>query len=104
LLEKAVNHKGDSSIIGAIIAFVFIYMGEELAFIGNYPELKKIRMGGNLTIEYTMTGEPENLYIAPMMLIAFVENVLNTGCAPMNQKTHLKLEPGSPVIPCSFLL
>ena len=69
----------------------FVFLKEELAFIGNYIELEKIRLGANFTLEYTITGEPENLYIAPMLLIAFVENVFKHGVGANESKNLFKI-------------
>lgn len=52
---------------------------EELTFIENYIEFEKLRLGNNFTTSYMITGDTANLYIAPMILITFVENVFKHG-------------------------
>jgi len=57
----------------------FVPLKEEISFIENYIELEKLRLGSNFTINYSTSGESANLYIAPMMLITFVENIFKHG-------------------------
>jgi len=69
----------------------YVLLKEEMAFIGNYIELEKLRLGGNFALEYTITGEPGNLYIAPMLLIAFVENVFKHGVGATESKNTIEI-------------
>jgi hypothetical protein len=57
----------------------FVPIKEEIKFIENYIELEKLRLGSNFTLNYKTTGVDSNLFIAPMILITFVENVFKHG-------------------------
>lgn len=47
---------------------------KELSYVENYIELQKIQLEGRGEIIYEVHGEIDQLEIAPMMLISFIEN------------------------------
>ncbi|WP_103068181.1 sensor histidine kinase [Aquimarina sediminis] len=47
---------------------------KEIQYIQNYVSLEKIRLEDKTDIKLEVSGEFSNLYIAPMLLIVFVEN------------------------------
>ena len=47
---------------------------KELDYIDNYLHLQKLQYGNQELVEYTLTGEPERIEVAPMLFIPFVEN------------------------------
>ncbi|MFD1140120.1 sensor histidine kinase [Larkinella insperata] len=54
---------------------LFVPLSEELAYITNYIEFEKIRIGERLTLTTSIENTlPADLPIAPMLLIVFVEN------------------------------
>lgn len=53
----------------------FVPLRDELAYIKNYVEFERIRMGNKLVISMDLDETlVENLRIAPMLLIVFIEN------------------------------
>lgn len=66
-----------------------VLLKEELEFIENYINLEKLRLGKNTTIVYSFNGSSDNLYIAPMILIPFVENVFKHGVAAIDENKLL---------------
>ena len=57
-----------------------IGLDKELAYIQNYLDLERNRLSGqDVSIEYAQTGNFENYQIAPLLLIAFVENAFKHG-------------------------
>lgn len=52
---------------------------KELALLDNYISLQKIRLGENLKIKRSITGQVEGQMIAPLLLITFVENAFKHG-------------------------
>lgn len=64
---------------------------EEITFIENYIKLEELRLGSNFTIEYKIMGESGNLYIAPMLLIAFVENIFKHGVCTNESKNVFEI-------------
>ncbi len=67
----------------------------ELSFIKNYIELEKLRLGNNFSLEYSVRGKSANLFIAPMILIPFVENVFKHGVSAQSKNEfEIKIELG----------
>ena len=52
---------------------------KELNYIENYLELEKIRHGDKCNIKFSVKGDAENKYIAPLMFIPFIENSFKHG-------------------------
>lgn len=57
----------------------FVPLNSELACIGDYIDLQKLRLGKKVTLHYTVSGELGTQLIAPLMLITFIENVFKYG-------------------------
>ena len=51
----------------------------EIDFLKNFIELQKIRLGKDYPIYFEVKGEIENIYIAPLIFISFVENAFKYG-------------------------
>jgi len=47
---------------------------KELDYIDNFLHLQKLQYGNQELVEYTLSGEPEQIEVAPMLFIPFVEN------------------------------
>ncbi|MFC0515149.1 sensor histidine kinase [Mucilaginibacter angelicae] len=52
----------------------YVAVQKELDYISNYVELEKIRLSDKTDIKLEITGDYTDLYIAPLLLIIFVEN------------------------------
>jgi sensor histidine kinase YesM len=57
----------------------FVPLNEEINYINNFIELQKLRLESKIKFEYTYEGEFNELQIAPMLLIPFVENAFKHG-------------------------
>ena len=51
-----------------------IPLKKELEYIDNYMALQKLQYFNDDLVEYTITGNPENIEVAPMLFIPFIEN------------------------------
>jgi len=79
-----------------------IYHGEsknvdlkkETDLIRNYIELENLRYGDRLTVDFHINGNPENIRIAPLLLLPLVENSFKHGISKSrgNQQLTIKLE------------
>lgn len=49
-------------------------LAKELEYIDNYLALQKLQYFNNDLVEYSVSGNPENIEIAPMLFIPFIEN------------------------------
>lgn len=52
---------------------------EELAFVQNYLDLERIRMGEPVRMKLEVVGDPEAIEVAPLLLLPFVENAFKHG-------------------------
>jgi hypothetical protein len=59
-----------------------VALSEELAYIGHYVALQKLRVDESVPIQYTTEGTPNGLQIAPLVLISFIENGFKYGVSP----------------------
>ncbi|MDX1585506.1 MAG: histidine kinase [Balneolaceae bacterium] len=52
----------------------FVRLEKEIRYLEDFIELQKLRLEGRGDVSMTVTGNPENYRIAPLLLVAFVEN------------------------------
>lgn len=57
----------------------FISLEREAAYIRDFIDLQKLRLGQNMQVDFTVTGNTENKSIAPLILMSFVENTFKYG-------------------------
>jgi len=55
---------------------------KELDYLTNYIELQQARLGDTTMVDFTKSGNPEALTIAPLILVSFVENAFKYGVNP----------------------
>lgn len=88
LLRHSVYQKSD----------VFVPLKEEIGYIRNYIEFEKIRLDDRLDLTLHI-DEPDNLEIAPMLLIVFVENAFkhskNTTDSKVVMEVNLRVWEGN---------
>ncbi|GAB3551605.1 sensor histidine kinase [Spirosoma fluminis] len=59
-----------------------VSLPHELAYIGHYVALQRLRLSDTVPIQYTTLGNPNGLHIAPLLLISFIENAFKYGISP----------------------
>lgn len=71
-----------------------VLLQKEINYIKNYLELEKIRLGENFDIDFQVEGEANELKIAPLMFIPFIENSFKHGMNNLltNGFVHIKLK------------
>jgi hypothetical protein len=57
----------------------FVSLEKEIGYISDFIELQKLRFGKNVPVHFSIHGETKGLRIAPLILIAFVENAFKYG-------------------------
>lgn len=57
----------------------FVPVEKEIACINDFIALQKLRLGKKVTLDYTLTGEYGNIKVAPLILMAFIENTFKHG-------------------------
>jgi two-component system LytT family sensor kinase len=58
-----------------------VALTKELQYLQNYIDLQKIRFGKKSYIDFKVNGKVEHQQIAPLLLIAFIENAFKHGIA-----------------------
>lgn len=59
-----------------------VLLGKELAYIGHYIALQKLRLAETVQLSYTTTGQTQGKTIASLILISFIENAFKYGVNP----------------------
>lgn len=57
----------------------FVWLEDELDFLRDYIDLQKLRLGANTEVRFVTEGDVAGRRIAPLILVAFVENVFKYG-------------------------
>lgn len=57
----------------------FVPIEKEVACINDFIELQKLRLSKKVALDYTLTGEYGNTKVAPLILMAFIENAFKHG-------------------------
>lgn len=69
-----------------------VSLSQEIACMTDYVDLQRLRLTQKTTIEYEIKGDAENKKIAPLILMAFVENVFKYGVSNhRNNKLVIRL-------------
>lgn len=66
-------------------------LDKELQMILEYINLEKIRYGNKLDLHYLVTDETKDVYIAPLLLLPFVENCFKHGTSNVLQNPWINL-------------
>ena len=66
---------------------------KEIKFIQDYIDLQQVRLTDKVSINFTVSGEVENMQIAPLIFIPFVENAFKYGIsAKENSEINISVE------------
>ncbi|RYG48572.1 MAG: histidine kinase, partial [Chitinophagaceae bacterium] len=57
----------------------FVNLDSEIDCLRDYIDLHRIRLGNTTTVNFTVTGDPRDLTVAPLLLMTFVENAFKYG-------------------------
>lgn len=69
----------------------YVRLDKEIAFIGSYIELEKLRYSEKTRINWLATGELEGKKIVPMLLIQLVENGFKHGLSDKDADSWLEM-------------
>lgn len=64
---------------------------KEIEYIENYISLERLRLSNQIPIELKLTGDPQGVTIAPLILITFLENAFKHGVNGNNPKAWVKV-------------
>ncbi len=65
---------------------------KELHFIESYLALERVRHGERVDIRFETTGNFQHQFIAPLLLISFVENAFKHGAGKTREKAFVRVE------------
>lgn len=71
---------------------LFVPLSDELAYINNYIDFEKIRIGERLIINTKIDQATEDIQIAPMILIIFIENAFKHSKNSVDQNIYIDIE------------
>ncbi|MEJ7827892.1 MAG: histidine kinase [Segetibacter sp.] len=69
----------------------FVPLEKELKMIQDHIGLEKVRYGDRLAMDVSIEGDYKNKFIAPLLLIPFVENCFKHGISMMRGKQWIRL-------------
>lgn len=56
-----------------------VALTKEIEYIKSYVALQQLRLTEEVTVDFTVSGDPDNIYIPPFLLISFIENAFKHG-------------------------
>jgi len=65
----------------------FVSLEKEINYIRDFVDLQKIRLGDTAAVQFDISGEFLGKRIAPLILIAFIENAFKHGVNPEEKST-----------------
>lgn len=60
----------------------FVSLNKEIEYINDYIALQKLRLNDTINLKVTIQGDLMNKYIAPLLLITYIENAFKYGINP----------------------
>lgn len=69
-----------------------VLLHQEIRFLQSYIELEKLRYERHTSIEMNVKGDPQQLTIAPLILIQFVENAFKHGMKEKSERNWMKVD------------
>ncbi len=61
-----------------------VLLSKEIEYMQNYISLEQLRLNNEVPIQFTIEGEPENIWVAPLIFITFLENAFKHGVSNKN--------------------
>ncbi len=68
-----------------------VMLNKEIKFIRNYVDIEKIRYGSKLNVDIIVGGEVQELKIAPLIILPFVENCFKHGASEDLKQSWVKI-------------
>lgn len=64
----------------------------EINFVKNYLEVERMRHGDNLEVSFNVMGDTNSVFIAPMLILPFLENSFKHGVNEALEKSWVSIE------------
>lgn len=66
-------------------------LSKEIEYMENYISLERLRLNNQIPINFELKGNPENVWIAPLIFITFLENAFKHGVSNNNPKAWVNI-------------
>jgi sensor histidine kinase YesM len=67
-------------------------LDKEISILKDYIELQRIRSADNLEVKLNLTGETDEIFISPLLLITIAENAFKHGAKGINDDPFIHVE------------
>lgn len=64
---------------------------KELESIKSFIEIQKLRLGRTALLDFKITGDPAEKWIAPLLFLPVIENTFKHGIKPGGEKSHINI-------------
>lgn len=71
--------------------YQLVPLEQEIEYISDYIDLQKFRLVDTVKLDYKVTGDAQNIKVAPLILISLVENAFKYGVNP-EKDSSIKIE------------
>jgi len=68
-----------------------VLLSKEIEYMQSYISLERLRLNNQIPITFDISGNPENVWITPLIFITFLENAFKHGVSNSNPKAWVKL-------------
>jgi len=69
-----------------------VLLSKEIEYMQSYISLERLRLNNQIPIQFDIEGNPENIWIAPLIFITFLENAFKHGVNNSDPKAWVKLQ------------
>jgi hypothetical protein len=68
-----------------------VLLSKEIEYMQNYISLERLRLNNQIPIDFKIEGNTENVWIAPLIFITFLENAFKHGISNNNPKAWVRI-------------
>ncbi len=68
-----------------------VLLNKEIEYMQNYISLERLRLNNQIPIQFKVEGNTENVWIAPLIFITFLENAFKHGVSNNNPKAWINI-------------
>jgi len=79
-----------------------VLLSKEIEYMQSYISLERLRLNNQIPIQFTIEGNIENVWIAPLIFITFLENAFKHGVSNNNPMAWIKINIGVNGDECTY--
>jgi len=69
-----------------------VALNKEILYLQNYIDLERLRFNKNLSLEFTIEGQTDGVFLPPLILILFIENAFKHGARNNLNSLEIKID------------